>query len=278
MARRFRLRLQAGGIVAAALGGAGAARGRAGELLGNPDRHRRRIGLEVGADRRGDDDVQVIRRGLHAEEDLVREHEGADVEAAVALRDPRPVDLDELVDRLEEHLFRQDGHGEPLGRLLEATGILQRAEQRRAAIGRAIGLQPLEDFLGVVQDGRGGVHRDRRARFDPRIVPAFGLVVPDGHHMVGENAAEARILEQLRALVGGKRRRVGDVRELKRCLGHCLGRFSLECFFQSITGGRAASPPPPLTAEFARSRAGRRAARARASPRRHGCAPRRARC
>ena len=104
--------------------------------------------------------------------------------------------------------------------------------------------------------------RDRRARFDPRLVPALGLVIPDGHHVIGEDAAEARILEQRRALIGGKRRRVRNVRKLKRrCLGHCLGRFSLEYFFQSITGGSAASPPPPLTAEFARPRANRRAAR-----------------
>ena len=39
----------------------------------------------------------------------------------------------------------------------------------------AIGLQPFEDFLGVVQDGGGRIHRDRRARLDPRIVPALGL-------------------------------------------------------------------------------------------------------
>ena len=205
MARRLGLRLQAGGVVAAALGGARAAGGRARVILRDPHRHRGCIGLEIGPDRRGDDDEQVVRRGLHAEEDLVGEHERPDVEAAVAVRDPGAVDLHELVDSLEEHVLRQDRHGEALGRLLEAAGILQRAEQRRAAVGGAVGLQPLEDLLRVVQDRRGRIHRDRRARLDLGVIPALGLMIADGDHVVGEDPAEARILEQFRALLGGDR-------------------------------------------------------------------------
>jgi len=37
-----------------------------------------------------------------------------------------------------------------------------RPEQGRAAIGGAMGLEPFENFLRVVQDGRGRIHRDRR--------------------------------------------------------------------------------------------------------------------
>ena len=276
MARRLGLRLQAGGVVAAALGGARAAGSRARVILRDPHRHRGCIGLEIGPDRRGDDDEQVVRRGLHAEEDLVGEHERPDVEAAVAVRDPGAVDLHELVDSLEEHVLRQDRHGEALGRLLEAAGILQRAEQRRAAVGGAVGLQPLEDLLRVVQDRRGRIHRDRRARLDLGVIPALGLMIADGDHVVGEDPAEARILEQFRALLGGDRRRMRNAGELKR--GHCLGHFSLEYFSHSITGGRAASPGASLIAEFAQSRAGRRTARRRGSRRRHGCGPRRGRC
>jgi hypothetical protein len=112
--------------------------------------------------------------------------------------------------------------------LLEASRVLQRAKHGRAAVLGAIGFQPFEDFLRVVQDSGGRIHRDRRARLDACVVPAFRLVIADGHHVVGEHAAEARILQKLGALVGRDRRRVRMVNELKLGLGH----FSLGCLSQ----------------------------------------------
>src|SRR5262249_43544240 len=76
---------QAGGVVAAALGGAGAAGRGAGVVVGDPQRDRLHAALEVRAGGRGDDDVGVFGRRLDAEEDLGGIHEGAQVEAGAVL-------------------------------------------------------------------------------------------------------------------------------------------------------------------------------------------------
>ena len=58
---RLGLRTQAGGVVAAALDGAGATDRGTGVILRHPDRDRRGAALEIGADRRGndrEDDIQ----------------------------------------------------------------------------------------------------------------------------------------------------------------------------------------------------------------------------
>ena len=60
-----------------------------------------------------------------------------------------------------------------IGRFGEAPRIGVGPEQRRAAVGPAIGLQPLEDLLGVVEHRRGRIHRERLARGDARVVPAL---------------------------------------------------------------------------------------------------------
>ena len=57
---------------------------------------------------------------------------------------------------------------------LEAAGVGVRPEQGRAAVRGGIGLEALEDFLGVVQHRRGRIQRERRTRLDPRVVPARG--------------------------------------------------------------------------------------------------------
>ena len=73
-------------------------------------------------------------RGLHAEEDLARDHERAKIQAALAARHPGTVDADDLLDGLDEQLFGQRHHGHALGRIPEAPGIGVRAEQIHAAV------------------------------------------------------------------------------------------------------------------------------------------------
>src|SRR3546814_18095448 len=79
---RLALRDEARGIVAAAFGGAGAARRGAGIILRHPERHRGRARLEIIADRRGDDEEMILGRRLHPQEHLARIHEGAQIERA----------------------------------------------------------------------------------------------------------------------------------------------------------------------------------------------------
>ena len=191
-ARRLR------GVIAAAFDGAGAADRGARVVLRHPDRHRRRSALEIGADRRGDDGEDVFRGWLHAEEDLARDHEGPQIETALAARYPGAVDAHELLDRFDEHRLGQRRHRHALGRIPEAPGIGVGAEQVHAAVVALVGLEAFENLLRVVQHGGGRIEREIRAGFDARAMPALRLVVADHRHVIGEDPAEARILQQLR--------------------------------------------------------------------------------
>ncbi len=70
-------------------------------------------------------------------------------------------------------------------------GIGIGAEQIHAAVFTHIGLEPFENLLRVMQDGRCGIEREIRAGFDARAMPAVGLIVADDGHVIGENPAEA---------------------------------------------------------------------------------------
>ena len=173
---RLGLRAQAGGVIAAAFDGAGAADRGARVILRHPDRHRRRSALEIGADRRGDHGEDVFRRRLHAEEHLARDHEGPQIETALAARDPGAIDAHELLHRFDEHGLRQLRHRHAVSRILEAPCIGVGAEQVHAAVVALVGLQALKDLLRVVQDGHRRIERKIGARFDARVMPALGLV------------------------------------------------------------------------------------------------------
>ena len=173
---RFGLRDEAGGVVAAAFGRAGAA-GRGAGIVADPDRHGGRAGLEIVARRAGDDEVFVLLGRAHAEEGLGGDHEGAQIErAALDGGEPVAVGAHKLLDAFEEQRLGQRGHGEPLGGLVEPRGIGLGAEQGNAAVLLAIGLQPLEDFLRIMQHCGGGIERDGLARADGRIMPAAPFV------------------------------------------------------------------------------------------------------
>jgi hypothetical protein len=91
---------------------------------------------------------------------------------------------------------------------VEPLGVGLRAEQRAAAIGLAIGLQPLEDLLRVVEHHGRRIELQVGARADLRVVPASLVGVSDGHHMIGEVPAPARILQHRLAVLGRNRVRV----------------------------------------------------------------------
>jgi hypothetical protein len=175
---------------------------------------------EVGAGRGGDDEEQVLVGRLHAEAHLGRDHEGAQVEGLLAAVRGHPVLVlaDQCVAGLDERLDRQLGHGEAAGGALEALGVLVRAEGGHGAVGAAVGLEALEDLLGVVQDVGRRVERDRRVRDELAVVPAAALGPLDGHHVVGEVAAEAGVRQDRRALGVGER--AGGGLELDRGRRH----------------------------------------------------------
>ena len=132
--------------------------------------------------------------GLHAEEGLARDHEGAQIKAALAARHPGAVDAHDLLDRLDEDVLGQLRHRHAVGGVLEAPRIGVGAEQVHAAVVALVGLQPFENFLGVVQDGAGRIEREVGAHLDARLIPAaLGLVVADDRHVIGEDASEAGV-------------------------------------------------------------------------------------
>ena len=70
----------------------------------------------------------------------------------------------------------------------------------RLALRAAICFQPLEDFLGVVQDGGGRIEGEGRSRRDFRCVPALFLIPADDGHVVGKQRAESKVLKGLEAI------------------------------------------------------------------------------
>ena len=84
---------------------------------------------------------------------------------------------------------------------VQAGDILPRTEKLHAAVGTAVGLQPLKDLGAVVQDAGGGGERDGTVGHDARVVPALAGVVVHEEHMVGKDGAEAELI--------GRRQRAG---------------------------------------------------------------------
>ena len=193
----FGLGEQAGGVVAGALGLAGAARRRPDVVIGDPHRHRTQLAGEVAVDRGGDQHEQVFIGRAHTEHRLGGDHERPQVEALAHLRGhPGGVDVDQRLHRAEEGLGRQSGHGQAPGRGGEPGGIGLGAEQRDATAGLPVGLEALEDRLPVVQDHRHRVQLQWAVGPDQTPLPAAGPGPADGHHVVGVHPAEPRRLHQ----------------------------------------------------------------------------------
>ena len=187
---------QAGGVVAAGLGLAGAAAHRAHVLVGDVDGHRVEARGEVRADRPDDDVVQVPAAGVHAERGLRGDQGGADVERGRRVRHPALLELDQLDHRFDMRLRIDFLHGHAFGRAVEARGVLPGSEEVHLAVRPAIGLGALEDFLGVVEHGRGRVEDEGLVGPDLGVVPARGGCPLLSEHAIREDLAEAEFLGQ----------------------------------------------------------------------------------
>ena len=232
--QRLALRNEAGGIVAAALGRARAA-GRRARIFADPDRHRRRARLEIVARRAGDDDVAVPLGGPHAEERLGRDHERTEIErAALDGREPVAVGGDKLTDRFDEQVLGQFWHGEPPGRCGKPRRVRLGPEQGKPAICLAIGLEPLEDFLRIVEHGRCRIEAERLARANLRAVPAATLFPLDRDHMVRKGGAKARIGKNSVANLRAGRRIEGYAGKFKQGFGGCRHGSGHPCRFDIV--------------------------------------------
>ena len=201
---------ETGGVVAAALGGAGAA-GSSPRVVGrDPQLHGGRI---VGAHGRGDQAVAVVLGLTYPEIGLVGDLERPQVHAALAVgqRDPGLLQGHQLVESGQEQLLGQRRHLKPLRGSGEPRRVPLGTEQPHRPIGVTVGLQSLEDLLAVVE------HRSRRVQLpvaggdDAGVMPPHALGVVGDGHVVGEELPEHRIRHDGGAL-GLGRRMVGAVK------------------------------------------------------------------
>jgi hypothetical protein len=142
---------------------------------------------------------------LEPDEGLAAEHEGAQVEALLAVAvggHPRLVGLDEDAQGLEEVLGRQLREDHPARAGLEALGVLVRAEGPDRAVLVAVGLEALEDLGGVVQHRGGRGDGDVAVCRELTRAPALTLTPGRPNHVVGHELAEARRGEDLGATLG----------------------------------------------------------------------------
>ena len=155
-------------------------------------------------------------RRTHAEKGFGGEHEGPQVKRAIGIaRYPVPVFCDKLADRFEEQLFGQFGHRHAPRTVVETAGVLFGPEQGEAVVGLLVRLHAFEDFLRVMQHGRRGIEADRVPRAEYRLMPATAIrIVIDHDHVIGEQFAEAGVLQGLLAGLAGDRGGVGKVLEI----------------------------------------------------------------
>ena len=173
------LRQQRGGVVAAELGRAGAAGAGPHVFGGQPHADRLDAALEVRAGRRGDHQVAVLRwPGRTPSPGSVAKMNGrrySDSSPPAAGTQSPSTAISWRSDSMNNSLgqFRD---GQPVGRRTQPGRVGLGPERHDRTVGPAVGLEPFEDLLRVVQHDRRRVqfdravrqHRARRASRHPR--------------------------------------------------------------------------------------------------------------
>ncbi len=140
---------------------------------------------------------------VHADVRVDADDEGAQVQRrALRVRNPVPVDGDELFNRLFQKFFVDLRDAEAVAGRVQARHVPVGAEQQNPAVDRAVRLHPLEDRLAVVQTHGGGRNLEIPERHNPRVVPSLPLVIIHHKHVVRKNAAETQFALVLRFLFG----------------------------------------------------------------------------
>ncbi|MNH17339.1 hypothetical protein D3C79_770080 [compost metagenome] len=146
--------MQAGRVVAADLGGAGALR-RGTVVVGNQELVRGHAAFEVRADRDGEDREDEFRRGAHTDVVAYADDERTQVQCTFAVwRNEAFVGLDHLFAGVDELFGRHLWHQQAVAAALHAQGVLVRAEQVDRAVLAAVGLHAFETLLAIMQRGR----------------------------------------------------------------------------------------------------------------------------
>ena len=161
-----------------------------------------------GPRRAADHCEQVLLGGAVAQVRLRRDHERPQIEAvSPGARHPGAIGPQQCLQRREEVLLGQRGHGHPARRLGEPAGMVDGPEQGPLTVRAPERLQAFENRLAVVQCHGGRVQRERGERPDPGVVPAQLAMPPHSHHVIGVGVAEPGRREQFRPPLGWDRLR-----------------------------------------------------------------------
>ena len=193
------------GVVAAALGKAGAALDGADVLILDEDLHRVDALGVVSAGGGADDAEEELPGVVQGELAFGGEHKGPDVQRGAGLGgNPVGVHRDDSLDGLDEHLLGEGRHAQPVVGVDHPAGVHLGPEELNLALGGAVGLEALEGLLGVVEGHRAGVHGDGAVGDDAGVMPADALGVVHQEHVVGHIFAKPqRLLIGLFLGVGG---------------------------------------------------------------------------
>ena len=184
-------RAQGGGVVAAGLGHAGAALDGADILVLDVNLDGvQALGI-IGTHGADDHDVLHMVGRMHAQSGVQTDHEGTDIQGGVLLiGDPVLLQLDQLHDTGQSQLVGDIGHTQTVSGVVQTLDIAVGTEQLDGAVGGAVSLHALENFLAVMQDLGSGVDLQRTVGDDAGIVPALTLVIVHDEHMIGHVLAE----------------------------------------------------------------------------------------
>ena len=184
--------VQAHGVVQTGLDVTGAPGSRTVEVR-DADGQGLHAALEVGADGSGKNPELVLVGGLDANDGIVAEHEGADIQGRTGAEGGHPcgVGTDGLNDSVYELILGIDGHFQPLAGLRHPSGVQVGAEADDAAVLGGVGLHALEAGLGVLQYAGTLAHGDGGVVGQNAVIPRAAAIVGD-EPLIGLDVAEAQ--------------------------------------------------------------------------------------
>ena len=187
-------RPEAGAVVAAALGIAGAAADGADVLRLDHDADGLQALLIIAAHGAGDDEELRRLDGVDPQEGVVAEEEGPQIEAGAGSGgDPALVDAHQGLQGFHKELLVDLGQAHAFRGIVHPADVLLRAEELHAPVVPAIGFQALEDLRAVVEHGGGRMEAQVAEGHDPGILP-LSVLIFHHEHVVGKDLAEAQLV------------------------------------------------------------------------------------
>ncbi|MMZ63066.1 hypothetical protein D1872_253020 [compost metagenome] len=169
--RRF-LGLDPRGIVSRRLGRSGSPANRPDELILHVDRYRMNPFRVVGAHGGQNYDQLVLLGRPYAKARFRRDNKGTNVQGSiVAVRNPVPVQADQLDDPFQHRLRIERRDAEPFAGLVHPLHVHVGTKQGDPAVFQRISFHAFKYFLAVMKHHGGRIQGDRSVRNDFRFPP-----------------------------------------------------------------------------------------------------------